>query len=55
MLKIERAHFKLNFDMAQFLDGLDFNTEQFTKAQPDNISIAQKVFANYNKAFSFGK
>lgn len=45
--------FRITFDLVKFLDGIDFNTEQFTKAQPDNMDIANKIYSNYSSAFTF--
>ena len=52
-IELERGanSIKLNFDVAAFLDGVDFNTEQFTKANINNPELAQKVLANYSSAF----
>lgn len=47
--------FRLLFDMEEFLSGIDFSTEQFTKVQPDNLGLAQKLLTNYNSSFSLGK
>lgn len=53
--KIEEGknEFQINFDMAKFLSGLDFTTENFTKAQPDNKAVADKLFDNYSSSFTF--
>jgi len=45
--------FQINFDMNEFLSGVDFETENFTKVQPDNRSLADKLYNNYSSAFTF--
>ena len=50
-----KNEFQVNFDIAAFLSGIDFSTENFTKTQPDNIAIADKLYNNYNSAVSFVK
>jgi len=54
-VKLEQGanNFQVIFDLSKFLSGLDFETENFTKAQPDNITIADKLLTNYESAFSF--
>ena len=47
--------FQIIFDMEAFLAGLDFETEFFTKVQPDNKAIADKLFNNYGSTFNFAK
>ena len=47
--------FRINVDLEKMLEGVDFNTEKFTKTGADEIDIANKVFANYATAFSFEK
>jgi len=47
--------FKINFDMSTFLAGVDFATENFTKVQPDNRTIADKLFDNYSSSITFVK
>ncbi len=53
--KIEEGknEFQLTFDISTFLSSLDFATENFTKVQPDNRSIADKLFNNYSSSFTF--
>ena len=46
---------RILFDVGAFLNGLDFATENFTKVQPDNMDVADKLLANYNNAVSFTK
>jgi len=45
--------FEIIFDMAQFLDGLDFANENFTKVRPEDADLTNKIFANYDSAVSF--
>ena len=45
--------FEINFNMDKFLTGIDFATENFTKVQPDNVDLANKLFDNYDLTFSF--
>lgn len=55
-VKIEEGsnEFQVIFDMNAFLGGVDFETENFTKVQPDNLGLANKLFNNYEAAFTFG-
>jgi hypothetical protein len=55
--KIEEGknEFNLKFDMNAFLANIDFATENFTKVQPDNLGLANKLFDNYNSTFVFAK
>ncbi len=46
-------NFQIIFDMSTFLANLDFATENFTKVQPDNKSIADKLLNNYSSSFAF--
>lgn len=56
-LKLEGGinDFQIIFDMSAFLSGLNFETEFFTKVQPDNMVIADKLFENYGSTFNFAK
>jgi hypothetical protein len=47
--------FRINVDFEKLLDGIDFNTEKFTKAGTDEIDLANKLFNNYSSAFIFEK
>ncbi len=47
--------FRILVDFAKMLDGVDLKTEQFTKTGADEIDIANKILANYDSSFSFGK
>ncbi|MDF1697389.1 MAG: hypothetical protein P1U56_16215 [Saprospiraceae bacterium] len=53
--KIEEGsnQFEVIFDLNEFLSGLNFEEENFTKVQPDNIELANKLFANYNSSIRF--
>lgn len=53
--KLEQGvnEYQIIFDLSKFLTGLDFETENFTKVQPDNLSLADKLFNNYDSAFTF--
>ena len=55
--KIEEGSndFNIIFDMNAFLSNVDFETENFTKVQPDNVGLANKLFDNYSSTFTFDK
>jgi len=45
--------YNIKFDLVKFLEGIDFETENFTKADPDHLQLAQDLLTNYQGAFSF--
>jgi len=47
--------FQIIFDMNGFLSDVDFETEFFTKVQPDNRTLADKLYDNYDSTFNFAK
>ena len=53
MLEEGENKFEVIFDLNEFLGNLDFSTENFTKVQPDNLDLANKLFDNYSNAIRF--
>jgi len=52
-LKGGAESYSIKFDVIKFLEGLDFESENFTKADPDHLQLAQDLLANYQGSFSF--
>ncbi|MEM9549281.1 MAG: MbnP family protein [Bacteroidota bacterium] len=44
--------YQIVFDLERLLSNLDFSTENFTKVQPDNKDVADKILANYSASFN---